>query len=82
MTKLLAYLHNLTLTVNGIVVTILAVLIGALVIMFKLQGTKLHAAQVALMFSKFDNAQAKQDASVDDAKAAYKKALADYNESK
>ena len=56
----------------------LAAIIGVLVVALKLQGSKLHAAQIAMLTQQLKMQQNKDDASVAKAKAALAAAMAAY----
>lgn len=75
-------LSSIKLTLIQWTVLVLAGVIGFLVIKLRLQGSTLHAAQVALLKVQYDAAMATQDASVAQAQADYNQALSEYQAGK
>lgn len=62
--------------------TALASIIGVLVIALKLQGGKLHEAQIKLLLTTIDRGQSEKDKAVAMAKEQLQSALKDYYGSK
>lgn len=79
MTYLLGLLNSVKLTIIDYSMLVLAAIVGFLVIKLRLQGSALHAAQVALLKTQYDAAMSQQDKNVDDARDAYNQAMAAYN---
>lgn len=62
---------SIKLSITQIALGLLAGAVGVLVILLKIQGSKLHKAQVALLEQSFHSTMDQQDAKVDAAKAAF-----------
>lgn len=74
----LSFLKNLKLSLDQWIAVGLATLIGGLVAALKIQGSRLHRAQVDLLQQKFDQADQANADKVADAAVAYAKAKAAY----
>jgi hypothetical protein len=60
----------------------IALLIGGLVVALKVQGSRLHAAQVALLAARLDAQIVSDDKSISKAMDDYNKAFNDYRRNK
>jgi purine-cytosine permease-like protein len=78
MSSILTFLGNLRLTVEQWLLLCLSAAMGALVVAFELQGSKLHKTQVELLRAQFGNAMSLQDSKVGSAKQAFEDALEAY----
>ena len=79
---MLTYLSNLRLSLTQWGLLTASVIIGGLVAALRLQGSRLHSAQVSLLTEHLNNAQNQADANVESAKARFAAALEAYNASK
>lgn len=82
MSNILTYLTNLRLSLTQYGLLMASLIIGALVTALRLQGSRLHSAQITLLTEHLNNTQNLADAKVDAAKARFKTALEAYNASK
>jgi hypothetical protein len=78
MTTILNWLGSIKVTLSQVAVGVMAGLIGVLVILLKVQGSRLHKAQVQLLEQSFHSTMDQQDAKVDAAKAAFHAAKTSY----
>ena len=76
------FLSNLHLTLVQWLLVSLATAFGVLVVMFKLQGSKLHLAQVQLLTLDFKAQNMKDRGVVSRARTRYTKAMNSYIQSK
>ena len=74
-------LSSIKLTLQQWGLVTLATLVGILVIVLKLQGSRLHYAQLQLLEANFKAQDQTDDDAVKAAKEAYEKALNSYNNS-
>jgi len=82
MTTVLAFLSNLKLSLGQILTGLGALTIGFLVLALRLQGGRLHKAQVSLLEAQYGQASLQQGKRVDAARAKYEKAKAAFEETK
>lgn len=82
MSTILGYITNIKLSISQWAMGCMAAVIAALIVVLKLQGSKLHKTQVDLLRATFGSAMTKQDSIVDGARKAYLDALAEYEASK
>jgi hypothetical protein len=79
MKTLITYLSNLRLSLTQWGLLTASFIIGGLITALKLQGSRLHSAQVSLLTEHLNNTQNQADAKVDAAKARFQSALDAYN---
>ncbi len=82
MTKLLTFLSSVRLTITQYATLSLAVALGALVVAFRIQGSRLHSAQISLLTDHLNTLQNQRDQDVATATERFNKALEIYNDSK
>jgi hypothetical protein len=75
-----AFISQLKLSLQGWALITLTVAVGALVALLRLQGSKLHAAEVALLAAQLKARQDQDDAKVADAMKRYIEAKRAYEE--
>ena len=73
---------NIRMSVEQYLLISLAAAVGVLVTALKLQGSRLHATQVKLLKSQYDNVDEADQAATDQAKAAFEAAYKAYMEAK
>lgn len=78
----LNYLKSVRVSLETYGAMTLAAVVGVLLVMLKLQGSKLHAAQVALLEATFDNQDQLEDDRVAKLRLAARAARRAYNEAK
>ena len=76
------YLKDLKLSLESYGALSLAALVGFLVLALKLQGGKLHKAQVELLRATVENQQDAEDARVASLRSAFNKAYQAYKDAK
>lgn len=69
MTKLLSYLGQVKLSIQQYTLIILSGAVGILVLMLKLQGSKIHSLQIQLLTQQFKTIDDSDDAAIASAKA-------------
>lgn len=82
MSIIISWLSSVKLTITQWFGVVAAATIGALVLALRLQGSRLHKAQVQLLSLTFTAAMGQQDARVESARKAYHDALGSYEDSK
>jgi hypothetical protein len=76
--KLLGYLDKLQLTFTQWAMLAMAVTIGALVGLLRLQGSRLHRLQVQVLEEHVRTISSQDDTAVQEARSRFNKALQDY----
>jgi hypothetical protein len=76
---ILGWVSDIRLSLKQIAALSLATLIGGLLVALRLQGTKIHRLQTELLELRFHSTMDQQDARVEAAETAFKKALSDYH---
>lgn len=76
----LTFLKNLQLTLTQWLMLSMAVVIGVLVVVLRLQGSRLHKAQVDLLRAHYGTQVGKQDEVTAASKKRFDKALGAYKE--
>lgn len=79
MKTLITYLGNLRLSLTQWGLLTASVIIGGLVAALRLQGSRLHSAQVSLLTDHLNNTQAQYDQKVATSKARFQASLDAYN---
>ena len=82
MSTVFAFISNLKLSLSQIAVGAVAAIVGLLVLALRLQGSKLHATQVALLQAQYGNALDSQAKKVANAEQRYQEAYKAFEESK
>lgn len=82
MSTILSYLSGIKLGLLQWALLSLATVLGGLIIAFRAQGSKLHAAQIQLLLATVNNSDTGKEAAVVKAKASLADALQDYYNSK
>jgi DUF1680 family protein len=82
MSTITTYLSNLRLSLTQWGLLTASVIIGGLVAALRLQGSRLHSAQVSLLTDHLNNTQAQYDQKVQTAKDRFNAALGAYNKTK
>lgn len=82
MTTIFAIISNLRLSLTQIAYGLVALAVGGLVIALRLQGSKLHATQIALLQATYGTKLDKYNAKVEAATVKYNKAKAAYEANK
>lgn len=79
MNKIYTFMQSIKLTLTQWVIVSLAATVGLLVAALRLQGSRLHYAQLQLLEANYNAQDQTDDEAVAKAKEAYKKALDSYN---
>ena len=79
MQAILAIAKNLKLSLEQWVFLLLAGAIGVLVVLFRIQGGRLHEAQVSLLLQQLDSTLKQQDLKIANARRAYEDAVGSYH---
>lgn len=82
MQTILNYLSDLRLSLTQWALLTASVIIGVLVAALRLQGSRLHSAQISLLTDHYLNAQNLADSKVQAAKERFEAAMEAYNGSK
>jgi hypothetical protein len=80
--KAIDYVMGLKLSLSQWLLILLATLVGSLVGLLKLQGSRLHAAQVALLKVHYEGVQKDDDEAIETAKLRYIQAMKSYTRGK
>jgi hypothetical protein len=80
MDKILGFLQNLKLSLAEWVSVTLALVVGGLVVVLKVQGSELHAVKVKLLRQRLDARELQPSKDTEAAKAAYVRAMQEYKD--
>lgn len=74
------FISNLHLTLTEWAIAALAAVVGAFVVAFKVQGSRLHAAQVQLLLMRYSVTNGRDSDRINAAKAVMNKAIKAYED--